>query len=554
MKKKILSYTLALSLGVGGLSATGLTANAEESKTLMNEKYQTPSYIIENWEAPKSVEKKAKSSISKKDVAYAYLKYKSKQFKLAGDMKEKFKVVDEEKDKETGTHHIKLVEQHDGVPIFGSDQTITLNEDYEVQSFFGQVVPNLEDKKIPTKASISGDKAVEIAKKDIEKQIGKVEKYDADVTSEKFVYEHDGKFYLSYLVKASTSKPEPGFFHYFVDATNGEVINSFNAIDHVTGFGKGVDGEREKFEITKGEDGNYFLFDGTRGSGVHTFDAKNMDPFLFNLFSQLLGYTGEEITSGHKYFSDPAAVDAHVNAGEVYDYYKETFNRDSFDDAGAKLISSVHVGEGWNNAAWNGVQMMYGDGDGSTFIPLSGALDVIAHELTHAVTTSTADLVYENEPGALNEAYSDVLGSMVDRDDWLMGEDVYTPGVEGDALRSLEDPTSVTNGITGPYPDHYSKLYIGTADNGGVHINSSIINKAAYLLSEGGTHYGVTVEGVGREATEQIYYRTLTKYLTSTSDFSMARQASIQSAIDLYGEGSKEVTAVEKSFDAVGIQ
>lgn len=548
LKRKIVSSTLALSIALGGFATTG-TTYAQEKEMQLNDKYRTPSYIIEDWEAPK----KQVKSLSKQDIAYAYLKYKSKQFKLDGDMKKHFKVVEEETDKENGTHHIKLVEQVNGVPVYGADQTIALDENNQVKAFFGQVIPDLDEKNIPTKASISEGKAVEIAKTDIEKQIGKVDYYDG-VKNQQYIYEKEGKYYLTYLVKASISKPEPGYWHYFIDATNGEIIHKVNAIDHVSGFGYSSDGSKQKFEISQGEDGQYLLFDETRGNGVHTFDAENMDYYLFHLLSIFLGYTGEEIFSKTKYFNDPVAVDAHVSAANVYDYYKKTFNRNSFDDAGAKLISSVHVGDKWNNAAWNGILMMYGDGDGKVFSPLSGGLDVIAHELTHAVTEHTANLVYEGEPGALNESMSDIFGAMVDREDWEMGEDIYTPDIPGDSLRSLKDPASRTNSITGPYPDHYSKLYKGDADNGGVHINSSINNKAAYLISEGGNHYGVTVDGVGRKATEQIYYRALTKYLTSMSDFSMMRQAAIQAAKDIYGQNSKEVEAVNKAYDAVGVE
>lgn len=555
MKRKLISSTLALTVAFGGFTTAGTNVFAQEnvkSKIEYNEQYNTPSYIIENWKAPNTLAKAKK--LSEKEVAFAYLKYRSKQLKLEGSMKDHFKVVEEEKDNENGTHHIKLIEQHNGVPVYGSDHTITLDENDNVKAYFGQVVPDLAEKDIPSKASISGEDAVEITKQDIEQEIGKVEHYDGEVTNEQFIYEHDGKFYLSYLVKASTSKPAPGYWHYFIDATNGEIINKANAIDHVTGFGKGVFGDKKKFEIALGDDDQYLLFDETRGDGVHTFDAQNMDFYLFHLLSILLGYTGEEITSGHKYFNDPAAVDAHVNAGKVYDYYLETFNRDSFDGEGAKIISSVHVGEAWNNAAWNGKLMMYGDGDGRNFLPLSGGLDVIAHELTHAVTDRTAGLVYENESGALNESLSDIMGAMVDRDDWQIGEEIYTPDIEGDALRSMSDPTSVQNAITGPYPDHYNDRYTGEEDNGGVHINSSINNKAAYLVAEGGNHYDVTVEGIGREKTEQIYYRALTKYLTSTSDFSMMRQAAIQAASDLYGENSSAVEAVNRAYDAVGVE
>lgn len=371
------------------------------------------------------------------------------------------------------------------------------------------------------------------------------------------MYEKDGNYYLAYLVKASISKPAPGYWHYFVDATNGNVIEKYNAVDNITGFGYGVLGARQSFEIAQDtKTGQFNLFDGKRGQGIHTFDAENMDENLFNLFSQWLGYTGEEVESKSKFFEDKAAVDAHVNAGKVYDYYKKTFNRNSFDDKGAKLISTVHVGESWNNAAWNGVQMMYGDGDGKTFIPLSAGLDVIGHELTHAVTEHTANLVYKNEPGALNESLSDIMGVMVEKKSWDLGADIYTPGKPGDALRSLKDPASIPNPLKPGegYPDHYNKRYTGTADNGGVHINSSINNKAAYLVSEGGEHYGVKVTGVGREATEKIYYRALTKYLTANSDFKMMRQAALQSAEDLYGKNSKAVQAVTKAYDAVGVK
>ncbi|MEC3884644.1 M4 family metallopeptidase [Halobacillus sp. HZG1] len=554
MKKTLFTSSIALTVALSGLGVSASSVHADEDKVKMNEKYDTPSYIIEKWEMPKfpSI---TKQKVSEEEIALSYLNYQKDKFKLKGNINDYFEVVETQKDEKEGTTHVRLVEQFEGVPIYGSSQTVTLNEENQVKAFFGQVVPELEKKDLNTDASIKGEEAIAVATKSIESEIGKVEDFDAPPSSELFLYEHEGEFHLTYLVKASTSKPAPGYWHYFVDAVDGDVIKGYNAIDHVTGFGEGVLGNKEIFEVTK-EEGQYYLFDGTRGDGIHTFDALNMDPLWFNIFSQLLGYHGEEVVNGHKFFSDPAAVDAHVHAGEVYDYFKETFDRNSFDDAGARMISSVHVGENWNNAAWNGVQMMYGDGDGETFLPLSGALDVIGHELTHAVTDRSADLIYEDEPGALNESMSDILGAMVDRDDWLMGEDIYTPGKEGDGLRSLKDPSSIPHPFYPDrgYPDHYSELYTGDLDNGGVHINSSINNKAAYLLSEGGTHYEVNVEGVGREATEQIYYRALTKYLTESSDFSMMREAAIQSAVDLYGESSQEAASVASAYDAVGVQ
>ncbi|SFJ16179.1 MULTISPECIES: M4 family metallopeptidase [unclassified Bacillus (in: firmicutes)] len=549
MKKKVLSSTLALSMALGAFATLGTSRTyADEQKIQYNQEFQTPSYIGEEWKAPEGLDKK--------ETVFEYLKSKKDMFKLAGNIEKHFEVVSEEKDAEAETTHVKLIEKHNGVSVYGSDQTVTLDKDNNVKAFFGQVIPNLENKNIPSSASISEDEAVNIAKAGIEKEIGKVDNYDG-IKKDLYVYEKDGQYYLSYLVKASTSNPAPGYWHYFVDATNGNVIEKYNAIDHITGFGYGVSGNRTMFEMSRNEKtGAFHLFDGTRGQGVHTFDAKNMNPYLFDLLSQWFGYTGYEVESKNKFFEDKAAVDAHANAAKVYDYYKKTFNRNSYDNEGAKLISTVHVGKNWDNAGWNGIQMMYGDGDGKEFIPFSAGLDVIAHELTHAVTEYSANLEYRNESGALNESLSDIMGAMVDRDDWDMGEDIYAPEMRGTVLRSLSNPASIPNPLkpSEGYPDHYSKRYKGTIDNGGVHINSSINNKAAHLVSEGGTHYDVTVNGVGREATEKIYYRALTKYLTANSNFSMMRQAAIQAATDLYGQNSKEVQAVKKAYDAVGVK
>lgn len=549
LKKQVISSALALTVIASGFGAFGATTTkAEEQKIQYHQEFKTPAYIGEEWKAPEGLDKK--------ETVFQYLESKKDMFKLAGNIDKHFNIVGEEKDADSGTTHVKLVEKHNNIPVYGSDQTVTLDKENNVKAFFGQVIPNLDNKNIPASASISAEQAETIAKANIEKEIGKVKNYDG-VKKDLYVYEKDGQYYLAYLVKASVSKPAPGYWHYFVDATNGNVIEKYNAVDNITGFGYGVLGARQSFEIAQDtKTGAFNLFDGTRGQGVHTFDAENMNEDWFNLFSQILGYTGEEIASKSKFFEDKAAVDAHVNAGKVYDYYKKTFNRNSFDDKGAKLISAVHVGESWNNAAWNGVQMMYGDGDGKTFIPLSAGLDVIGHELTHAVTEHTANLVYKNESGALNESISDIMGVMVEKKSWDLGADIYTPGKPGDALRSLKDPASIPNPLKPGegYPDHYNKRYTGTADNGGVHINSSINNKAAYLVSEGGTHYNVKVTGVGREATEKIYYRALTKYLTANSDFKMMRQAALQSAEDLYGKNSKAVQAVTKAYDAVGVK
>src|SRR5699024_294605 len=131
-----------------------------------------------------------------------------------------------------------------------------------------------------------------------------------------------------------------------------------------------------------------------------------------------------------KKFNERAAVDAHENAQKTYDYYEYTFDRNYVDDNGQPLLSRVHVGDNWNNASWNGTYMSYGDGDGERFHNLAGALDVAAHEMTHGVVQHTSGLVYRNEPGALNESLADIFGVMVQRENWLMGEDIIARSEE----------------------------------------------------------------------------------------------------------------------------
>jgi len=256
--------------------------------------------------------------------------------------------------------------------------------------------------------------------------------------------------------------------------------------------------------------------------------------------------------------SDAAAWACYTNFGYTYNYYKARFNRDSFDNAGAALIGTVHVGTDWVNAYWNGTQMVFGDGDGSTASYLSGALDVVAHELTHAVTDRTADLTYSNESGALNEAMSDIFAAgtevyrdgSVNGDTWKVGEDIWTPATAGDALRYMNNPTA-----DGQSYDYYPERYTGTQDYGGVHLNSGIGNLAFYLVVAGGTHprgkTSVAVPAIGMTKAEQVFYRALTVYMTSSTNFEGARNATAQAAQDLYTQS--EIDAVHACWSAVGV-
>lgn len=262
------------------------------------------------------------------------------------------------------------------------------------------------------------------------------------------------------------------------------------------------------------------------------------------------------------------AIDAaHNYAGATYDYYSTKFGRDSLNGSGMTLTSTAHYSSNYNNAFWNGSQMVYGDGDGTTFIALSRSLDVVAHELTHGVTDHESDLVYQKESGAINEALSDIFGAAVEAwvdggvssATWLLGEDIYTPGNgNDDALRYMNDPTA-----DGYSRDYYpERLYPGTCtpnpntnDNCGVHGNSGIANLAFVLMVQGGTHprgkTTVNVSAIGLSKAEQIFYRAQTACLTASSNFEALRNCTAQAATDLYG--AADTTKVHQAWDAVGV-
>lgn len=253
---------------------------------------------------------------------------------------------------------------------------------------------------------------------------------------------------------------------------------------------------------------------------------------------------------------DAAADAAHDNAGLVHQFYAEVLGRNSIDDDGMPIVSVVHYGRRYNNAFWDGEKMTYGDGDGKLFTPLSGALDVVGHEISHGMTEHTANLAYRGQSGALNESWSDVFGELIEQwaenrsgfgtvdaakgAEWLIGEDVFTPGTSGDALRSMKTPGTAYDGD--PQPGHMRDYKKMTSDNGGVHVNSGIPNKAAYEVAV----------RLGSEKLAKIWYTALTDYLKPTASFEDAARATVTAAKDLYGSGS-EAQAVVDAWKAVGI-
>lgn len=261
---------------------------------------------------------------------------------------------------------------------------------------------------------------------------------------------------------------------------------------------------------------------------------------------------------------DTAVDEAYDGAGATYDLFYEIFERNSIDDKGMELVSVVHYLQGYDNAFWNGERMVYGDGDedlpvaSRIFNRFTIAIDIIGHELTHGVTQFEANLVYKDQPGALNESFSDVFGSLVkqrvknhtaDQADWLIGEGLFTSKVNGQAIRSMKAPgTAYNDPLLGkdPQPGHMNEYVQTTKDNGGVHINSGIPNKAFYNVA-------MSLGSYAWEKAGKIWYITLRDKLNANSDFIDAAKATVTVAGNLYGADSVEHKAVIKGWEDVGI-
>ena len=277
-----------------------------------------------------------------------------------------------------------------------------------------------------------------------------------------------------------------------------------------------------------------------RGTGIETYNLKKGTTYASGVDFTDADNTWNNVNAN----KDEVATDAHWGAEMTYDYYKNVHSRNSYDGNGAKILSYVHYSSNYNNAFWDGVRMTYGDGDGTTFTPLT-ALDVCGHEITHAVTTNTANLIYSNESGALNESFSDVFGQTIEiwarptKYSWKIGEDI-TPS--GNGIRSMVNPN-----LFG-HPKYYKGVswYAGAADNGGVHTNSGVQNYWYYLIAKGSTGTNekgnaFKIDSLGIDKAAKIAYRNLSVYLTSSATYADARIFSILSAADLFEIGRAHV-------------
>lgn len=453
-------------------------------------------------------------------------------------------------------HFIRFRQKKDGLDVIGGEVIVRIYKGM-LKTIVNYFEPDIPVSTVPV---ISRDEAVVIASNGTG-----IHENAHDIAL--VIFPWDKRFHLAFRIDFPyNDSPGPSKYRVFVDAINGSVILIENRLMHngpAKGTGIGVDGVSKTFNAY--ETGGKFYLGNIPILGSET----KILTFTADKTKTLPGTIMNDMDNS---WDDPAAVDAHFYGNYVFEYYKNRFpgSFSWFYNSGlgrsGGLLSTVHYGTFYENAFWDGEQMVYGDG-GFLFHPLSGSLDIVAHEFTHAVTEAISNLIYCNEPGALSESWSDVMAmfASIDYGDDLpyqLAEEVMKIDESGRykgfyAMRRMDDPPFRTDGypendynpsdpLSGwGQPEHTSEQYhsfcLPWNDNGGVHINSGIPNKAAYLITR----------SIGAKKAEQIYYYAMF-YLSPLSGFMDARDATEQAAIDLFGTGA-EFSAVQNAFDAVGI-
>ena len=437
---------------------------------------------------------------------HGYLAKALPLFRGAGE--ERFRTLRVKRD-DRGQAHLRLGQEFRGLPIVGAELFVHVNESTgQVTGINGRFVPAVG---LPTAAKVDASAALDSALR----QAGITQPQLLEFPYLTYIAD-DGGAHLAWAARVA-HMDDQGFQHdrIFADALDGSLV--------------------------------------ARHALIHR--AKNRQIYTANYGTSLPGTL--LISEGGSH-SDFDAQKAYEYTGNTYDYLSARHGRDSWNGSGGTLIATVHYGSGYNNAYWNGTQTVFGDGDGVQWGPFARALDIVGHEWVHGVTEDEAGLVYANQSGALNEAMSDIFGAAteayvrgVSSNTWKIGEDAYTPGTSGDAGRYMNNPTQ-----DGASKDYYPERYTGSSDNGGVHWNSGIANLAFYLLSQGGTHprgkTTVNVPSIGMTNAERIFYRALTTYMGSSTNFEGARIATDDAAIDNHGPCSSQREATQKAWDAVG--
>lgn len=451
-----------------------------------------------------------------------------------------------------GMTHVRVRQTYEGVPVWGAEAIVHVAGDDSVASvtdaFADQVSPGAG-----TKATVTADEAVAVAR-----EASNTPAADVVGTPDLWIVRDGNVDVLAWRVRLMNidTDEHPSIPVVFVNARSARVVTSYENLQEADGTGNGM--YSGTVSLTTNLNGSvYELKDATRGNqAVHS--ANNSTYLPGTLMADADNVWGDS-TPDH---TQTAAVEAAYAATKTWDYFKNVHGRNGIWNNGVGAKSTVHYSNAYVNAFWNGTQMVYGDGENNDR-PLA-SLDVGGHEMTHGVTENTAGLIYSGESGGLNEATSDILGAAVefsagnpaDPGDYLIGEKINVFG-DGTPLRYMDKPSR-----DGASKDcWYSGL--GSID---VHYSSGPANHFFYLLAEGsgaktinGVAYnsptcnGSTVAGIGRAAAEKIWYRALTAYFTSSTNYAGARTGTLSAATDLYGANSIQYNAVCAAWAAVSV-
>ncbi|MFJ9610554.1 M4 family metallopeptidase [Kitasatospora sp. NPDC101176] len=465
-----------------------------------------------------------------------------------------------------GTRHLRYERTYAGLPVLGGDLVVHQKADGSVKSvdraFDGRLsvpslTPGIAAGQAAERATAAVRATVGLAADEDEAALTRV---DGAGAAELVVWAADGAPRLAHrtVVTGERADGTPSRQEVVTDAATGQVLSSQEQVQTATGTGKGVNVGTVTLTTTQ-SGSTYQLKDASRGN-QSTTDLKGGTSGSGTLFSNTTNSWGNGSPSNR----ESAAVDAQYGAAATWDYYKNTFGRSGIKNNGVGAASRVHYSTNYVNAFWDDscFCMTYGDGSGNTH-PLT-AIDVSGHEMSHGVTSATAKLNYSGESGGLNEATSDIFGTMVewsanlpsDPPDYLIGEKLNING-NGTPLRYMDKPSK-----DGASADYWSS----TVGNKDVHYSSGVANHFFYLLAEGSgakvingvsynspTSNGSTVTGIGRTKAAAIWYRALTVYMTSTTNYKAARTATLKAATDLYGATSTEYKAVAAAWSGVNV-
>ncbi len=466
-------------------------------------------------------------------------------------------VVKHQSTDELGMMHVKMQQVYQGLPVYGAEVILhATSGQIDLLTGLPYPTPGLTD----LSPALASSQAAGIALNNL-RDLTSVHaldpsqqallKYNGPLT-ELVIYPKDRDPKQLFLAWHVTLRPNfLERWEYFIDARTGSILHRYNNTPtdgDVTFTGPDLNGVSRTIHAYL-ENGTYLMVDVTRPM----FNPQNYEGTLRVYDANYTSPSGSSFspalcTSTVNSWG-PKVVSSQYNSGLTYEYFRTTHGKNSWNNQGGSLLTVINAsddnGGGLDNAYWNGVCIIYGNG-ATYFKPLAGALDVGAHEIGHAFDQGSANLEYQYQSGALNEAFSDIAAAVVERVNWKIGEDVAKPAYfPTGCLRDMSNPHNGGNSLGDPgyQPAHVNEMYTGSDDNGGVHINSGIINFAFYKY----------VSAVGMVKGEMTFFRALFNYLTRSSQFIDCRLAVVQSAKDLYGDNSAEMNAAKSAFDQVGV-